>query len=83
MTVSEFEYLGEERWTQSFRIRLGLRAHKLHRELYGKKARKVRSSTKREWRNKVGRYPCGLLERAYRQLKGEDAVDPMHQTPQP
>jgi hypothetical protein len=59
MTVSEFERLGGEPWTQSFRIRLGLLANKLYDELYGKKPRKVRSSTKPEWRNKVCKYPCG------------------------
>jgi hypothetical protein len=70
LTVSEFERLGEEAWTQSFRIRLGLLANKLHVDLYGKKAPLVRSSMKPFWRNKVGTYPCGILEQAYRVLKG-------------
>jgi hypothetical protein len=73
MTVSEFERLGGEPWTQSFRIRLGVLANKLYDELYGKKPRKVRSSTKPAWRNKVCKYPCGILEQAYRELKGKAA----------
>jgi hypothetical protein len=74
LTVSEFERLGGETWTQSFRVRLGLLARKLYAEIYRKKPEKVRSSTKPEWRNKVGKYPCGILEQAYRQLKGKEAV---------
>jgi hypothetical protein len=71
LTVSEFERLGGEAWTQSFRIRLGLLANKLYAELYGKKPKKVRSSTRPQWRNLVGKYPCGILERAYKELKSE------------
>jgi hypothetical protein len=71
LTVSEFERLGGETWTQSFRIRLGLLANKLYAELYEKKPPKVRSSTRPKWRNKVCKYPCGILEQAYRALKSE------------
>jgi hypothetical protein len=71
LTVNEFERLGGERWTHSFRIRLGLLAQTLYFQIYGKKARKVRSSTVPRWRNKVGKYPCGILEQAYRKLSGE------------
>jgi hypothetical protein len=71
LTVSEFERLGGEAWSQSFRIRLGLLANTLYAELYGKKPRKVRSSTRPKWRNKVGKYPCGILEQAYKELKSE------------
>jgi hypothetical protein len=53
LTVSEFERLGGEVWTQSFRVRLGLLADKLFVKLYGKKPQKVRSSTKPWWRNKA------------------------------
>jgi hypothetical protein len=74
LTVSEFERLGGEAWTQSFRVSLGLRAATLYAELYGKKAKKVRSSTKPEWRNRVGKYPCGILEQAYRELRSKAAV---------
>jgi hypothetical protein len=35
LTVGEFERLGREPWTQSFRIRVGLLASKLYVELYG------------------------------------------------
>jgi hypothetical protein len=47
------------------------RCWKLYVELYGKEPKKVRSSTKPAWRNKVGKYPCGILEQAYRELKAE------------
>jgi hypothetical protein len=67
--VSEFEGLGGEAWTQSFRVRLGLLANKLYAELYGQKPTKVRSSTRPQWRNLVGKYPCGILEQAYKELK--------------
>ena len=71
MTGCEFERLGREPWTQSFRIRVGLLASKLYVELYGKEPKKVCSSTKPAWRNTVGEYPCGILEQAYRELKGK------------
>ena len=44
--MGEFERLGREPWTQSFRMRVGLLASKLNVELYGKEPKKVRSSTK-------------------------------------
>ena len=66
----------ESRGRKSFRIRLGLLVNKLYAELYGKKPRKVRSSTKPKWRNNVCQYPCGILEQAYRELKAE----PLHDT---
>jgi hypothetical protein len=58
---------------------LGLLASKFYIELYGKKPRKVRSRTAPEWRNKVCKYPCGILEQAYRELKGKavDATQPV------
>jgi hypothetical protein len=74
LTISEFERLGGEIWTQSFRIRLGLLANERYVDLYGKKPKKVRSSTRPDWRNKVSKYPCGILERACRELKARDAA---------
>ena len=71
LTTAEFEKLGAKSWTQSFRSRLGLRARKLFKELYGKAPNKVRSSTRLSWRNKVGKYPCGILEQAYAALIAE------------
>ena len=70
LTLTEFEQLGGEPWTHSFRVRVALRARKLYSELYGKPPGKVRSKTWPQYRNKVGKYPCGILEQAYRQLKG-------------
>jgi hypothetical protein len=72
LTVTEFERLGGEAWTQSFRIRLGLLANKLYAELYGKKPEKVRSNIPPNWRNIVCKYPCGILEQAYKELKSEN-----------
>ena len=71
LTVGEFERLGGDPLTQSFRIRVGLLASKLYVELYGKEPKKVCSSTKPAWRNTVGEYPYGILEQAYRELKGK------------
>ena len=73
LTVKEFERLGGEQWTQSFRVRVGLRAQRLYVELYRKQPEKVRSSPKARYKNTVGEYPCGILEQAYRQLKAESA----------
>jgi hypothetical protein len=53
---------------------MGLLATKLYIELYGKPPKKVRSSTKPAWRNTVSRYPCGILEQAYRELKADPVV---------
>jgi hypothetical protein len=72
LTVHEFERLGGEPWTQGFRVRMGLLANKLYVELYGKPPRKVRTKLRRH-RNKVGKYPCGLLEQAYRELEAQNA----------
>jgi hypothetical protein len=68
LTVSEFEQLGGETWTQSFRVKLGMLVNKRYEKLYGQKAPMVRASLNPRWRNKVGMYPCGLLEQAYREL---------------
>lgn len=72
LTVSEFEQLGGEPYSQSFRSRLGLRATKMYAEVYStKKPKKVRTTTNPRYRNKVSRYPCGVLERAYSALLAE------------
>jgi hypothetical protein len=84
LTVSEFERLSGETWTQSFRVRLGLLANKMYVEIYGRKPRKVRSSAVPKWRNMVGKYPCGVLEQAYRKLKEHAevvATQPVAQAP--
>jgi hypothetical protein len=74
LTTSEFERCAGEAWTQSFRSRLGLLATKLYVKLYGKPPKKVRSSTHPNWRNKVAKYPCGILEQAYRELTAQDTA---------
>lgn len=69
MTLREFGRLGGETWDMSFRSKLGKTASKLYREIYGKDPPQKRAS--RDWRNKVAKYPCGILEQAYRQLTAE------------
>jgi hypothetical protein len=59
--VSEVAYeLGSARWDMAFRSKLGKAASKLYREIYGKDPPQKRAS--RDWRNKVAKYPCGILE---------------------
>jgi hypothetical protein len=70
MTLREFGRLAGAKWTPSFRSKLGKAASKLFREIYGKEPPQKRA--RRDWRNKVGKYPCGILEQAYRQLSSED-----------
>lgn len=72
LTTQQFMKLGGEKWDRGFTIRVGLRAAKIHEEVLGKAPKKVRSSTKGAYRNKVGSYPCGVLEQAYRQVRSED-----------
>ena len=69
LTIHEFERLGGEPWTQSLRIRVGILAKKLYRQIYGRKLKKDRSSTMPSWRNKVGKYPCGILEQAHKECR--------------
>jgi hypothetical protein len=69
LTLREFGRLGGEKWGPSFSSKLGKAASKLYREIYGKEPPTGRSD--RDWRNKVAKYPCGILEQAYRQLTAE------------
>jgi hypothetical protein len=69
LTIREFERLGGQQWSHGFRIQMGLLASKLYVELYKKQPGKKRTHI--AWRNAVNRYPCGILEQAYRQLKGQ------------
>lgn len=68
LTVSEFQRLSGEQWSHSFVVKLGIRARALHLGLYGALPRKVRNSKMPSWRGKVGKFPCGVLEQAYREL---------------
>ena len=67
MTQLEFRRLRGELWDQSFISSLGKAASKLYREIYQKKP-KLRYSRSAN-RNHVHKYPCGILEQAYRQLR--------------
>jgi hypothetical protein len=71
LTTQEFMLIAGEEWSQSFRSRLGLQAKKLHEDILGKPTKKKRSSSKLGFRNKVGVYPCGILEQAYRLVKAK------------
>jgi hypothetical protein len=66
MTQLEFRRLRGEQWDQSYISRFGKTATKLYREIYGEKPKLKRSRVAK--RNHVHRYPCGILEQAYRQL---------------
>ena len=66
LTLSEFEEMRGERWSLSFKVRLGLRATKLYEALYGKRPAKPRAPT--GWRNRCCKYPPAIIEQAYRGL---------------
>ncbi|KAA0124285.1 hypothetical protein CIW48_08125 [Methylobacterium sp. P1-11] len=72
LTTQQFMRLGGESWDRSFTIRVGKRARAIHEELLGREPKKVRPSVRGAYRNKVGLYPCGVLEQAYRQVRAED-----------
>lgn len=74
LTTQQFMKLGGERWDHSFLVKVGKRARKLHEDILGKVPKKVRSPTTGAYRNKVGLYPCGVLEQAYRQVLAEQAA---------
>jgi hypothetical protein len=74
LTVKEFERLGGETWSQSFRIRLGRRAKEIYSQAYRKEPKKVRSLPFRpNYKSKVNQFPCGIIEQAYRELIAEGA----------
>jgi hypothetical protein len=65
MTQLEFRRLRGELWDQGFMSRLGKAASKLYREIYRSDPKKTRRTARRD---PVHKYPCGILEQAYRQL---------------
>lgn len=71
LTTQQFMRLGGESWDRGFLIRVGLRASAIHHEILGIGPKKVRPNVKGAHRNKVGKYPCGVLEQAYRQVLAE------------
>jgi hypothetical protein len=73
LTVREFERLGGEAWSHSFRVKLGRQAGALYFKLYRKRVKPVRASAMASSRNKVGKYPCGVLEQALRELNAGSA----------
>ncbi len=74
LTTQQFMRLGGEKWDRGFTIRVGKRARLVHEALLGKVPKKVRPPVKGAYRNKVGLYPCGVLEQAYRQVLAETAT---------
>lgn len=66
LTTNQFMRLGGEQWDHGILIRVGRRASHLHNEIFGKPPKKVRLGV--GFRNKVGVYPCGILEQAYRHV---------------
>ena len=69
LTVHQFMRLTDQWWSQRFKVRMGKRASKLHKEILGTAPKLVRVST--DWRNKVGLFPRGILEQAFRQVQQE------------
>jgi hypothetical protein len=69
MTQLEFRRLRGELWDQSFISKLGKTATKLYKAVYGKAPRLIYSGIAN--RDRVHRYPCGILEQAYAQLMVE------------
>lgn len=68
ITVAEFKVLCGEEWPSGFDARLGIAAKKLCLTVHGELLIAQRQRTGR--RNKTVAYPCGVLEEAYRTLKG-------------
>ena len=73
LTTEEFMRLGGESWSQSFKVRVGIQAAKLHREVFEQPIQKQRK--RRNWHNKVGVYPCGIMEQAYRIVKEREEAE--------
>ena len=69
MVIREYRILKGETWDASFTARMGKTAAKLYRELYEKHPRQMRS--RHAHRNRVTRFPCGIIEQAYRQLRSQ------------
>lgn len=74
LTTQQFMKLGGEKWERGFLVRVGLKASTLHHELLGKAPKKQRSNVRGAHRNRVGLYPCGILEQAYQQVLAEQAA---------
>lgn len=68
MTVAEFKVLCGEEWPSGFDARLGIAAKKLCLAVYGELPAAERQRTGS--RNKTNVFPCGVIEHAYRTLKG-------------
>jgi hypothetical protein len=69
MSQLEFRRLRGEVWDMGFISRFGKLASKLYREIYKKHPRIKRLPRPGQRRWPVHRYPCGILEQAYRQLR--------------
>jgi hypothetical protein len=67
MAIREYRILRGEIWDASFSAKLGKAASKLYREIYAKAPASHRS--RHAHRNQVKRFPCGIVEQAYRQLR--------------
>jgi len=67
MAIREYRILRGETWDASFSAKLGKAASKLYREIYAKAPASHRS--RHAHRNAVKRFPCGIIEQAYRQLR--------------
>jgi hypothetical protein len=73
-TTQQFMKLGGEQWDRSTVTSVGLEATRLYAEIFGKKNRRVRSSTAAGHRGMVGKYPCGIIAQAYRNVIAKKAA---------
>ena len=73
-TAKEFMKLGGEQWDHSTLTSVGLEAARLYAEIFGRPHRKVRSSKTAGHRGMVGKYPCGILDQAYRTVMAKKAA---------
>jgi hypothetical protein len=69
MSQLEFRRLRGELWDMGFISKFGKLASKLYREIYKKHPDIKRRPRPGQKRWPVHRYPCGILEQAYRQLR--------------
>ena len=68
LTVREFLWLsGHRKEDHGLKVRLGLHVRKLYEATFGKPPKPHRKNANR---NTLRKWPCGLLEQAYRELAG-------------
>lgn len=77
LTTKQFMSLGGEEWPHSMRTAVGKEAQRLYVDIFGSAPKQVRSSRKSGHRGRVGLFPCGILEQAYRNVMAKRQVAPL------